>query len=114
MLRWSSVAPLETPVVPPVYCRKATSPGDNFGLLKVRPRPAESASLNDTAPGSDQAGTIFLTRRTTRLTITPLMPSRSPMLATMTCFTAVLAITCSTVWAKFSSTMTASAPESLS
>jgi hypothetical protein len=35
MLRWSSVAPLETPVVPPVYCRKATSPGESFGLLRA-------------------------------------------------------------------------------
>ena len=26
MLPWVSMAPLETPVVPPVYCRKAMSP----------------------------------------------------------------------------------------
>src|SRR5207248_1435188 len=54
MLRWSSVAPLETPVVPPVYCRKATSPGDSLGLLKDMPRPADSASLKDTARGRDR------------------------------------------------------------
>ena len=36
------------------------------------------------------------------------------MLPTMTCLTAVLAITCCTVVAKFSSTTMASAPESLS
>ena len=36
------------------------------------------------------------------------------MLPTMTCLTAVFAITCCTVVAKFSSTMIASAPESLS
>jgi hypothetical protein len=29
------------------------------------PRPAASASLNATAPGIDQAGTIFFTLRTT-------------------------------------------------
>jgi hypothetical protein len=39
---------------------------------------------------------------------------QSPMLPTMTCLTAVLAITCCTVVAKFSSTMMALAPESLS
>src|SRR5712664_3389831 len=77
-------------------------------------RPAASASLKVAAPGIEYAGTIFLTRRTTRLTITPLKPSRSPMLPTMTCFTAVFAITCCTVVAKFSRTMIASAPESLS
>ena len=114
MLRWSSVAPLETPVVPPVYCRKATSSSVSFGLLSFMPRPAASASLNETAPGIDQAGTIFFTLRTTRLTITPLKPSRSPMLPTITCLTAVFAITCCTVVAKFSSTTIASAPESLS
>ena len=43
-------------------------------------------------PGNDQAGTIFLTWRTTKLTSVPLtMPSMSPIGVTMTCLTAVLA-----------------------
>ena len=70
--------------------------------------------LNEIAPGSEYAGTSFLTLRTTRLTIVPFKtPSMSPMLATTTCFTCVLSITFSSVVAKFSSTMIASAPESI-
>ena len=46
-----------------------------------------SASLNLTWPGSDQSGTIFFTRRTTKLTSMPLRPSRSPIAATTTCLT---------------------------
>ena len=54
-------------------------------------RPAAIASLNLMAPGSENAGTIFFTLRTTMLTIAPLgKPSRSPMLASTTCLTGVL------------------------
>ena len=90
------------------------NPRDIAGFLNLMPRPAASASLKLTEPGNEKAGTIFFTRRTTRLTMTPLKPSSSPRLETITCLTVVFAITCCTVWAKFSSTMIASAPESLS
>lgn len=108
------MAPFETPVVPPVYCRNATSSGPIAGLVSLSWRPAASASLNDTAVGSANAGTIFFTRRTTKLTITPLKPSRSPMLPTITCLTPVCGNTFCTVVAKFSSSTMASAPESWS
>ncbi len=39
MVRWSSVAPLATPVVPPVYCSTATSSGPRLGPAE-RHRPA--------------------------------------------------------------------------
>ena len=81
-------------MVPPVYCRKATSSGPIAGLLNLLPRPAATASLKATAPGIEYGGTIFFTRRTAKLTIIPFRPSMSPMLAMMTCFTAVLGITC--------------------
>ncbi len=91
------------------------SSGPTSGRLNGRRRPAAMTSLNLTAPGREYAGTIFFTLRTTRLTIGPFgKPSRSPMLATTMCSTAVLARTCSSVLAKFSSTMMALAPESTS
>ena len=114
-LRCSSVAPFDTPVVPPVYCRKATSSRLMSGLASCRRRPAAIASLNLVAPGSEKAGTIFFTLRTTMLTIVPFgKPSRSPMLASTICCTGVLDSTCSKVLAKFSMMMMALAPESLS
>ena len=64
--------------------------------------------------GSDQAGTIFLTRRTTKLTSRPLSPIRSPMAATTMWRTLVRATTACSVVAKFSRMTIASAPESLS
>ena len=53
-----SVAPLETPVVPPVYCRKATSAGFTSTALSVWPPPFARTALKDTwpwqRPGRDQ------------------------------------------------------------
>ncbi len=40
MLRWVSIAPLATPVVPPVYCRKAMSSGPMSTLRERRARAA--------------------------------------------------------------------------
>ena len=115
MLRWVRVAPFDTPVVPPVYCRKATSVAAALTGVKVIFSPMDSTSLKRTAFGSEKAGTIFLTLRTTKLTIMPFRPpSISPMLATTMCLTPVLASTASSVTAKFSRTMIASLPESLS
>ena len=114
-LRCVSVAPFDTPVVPPVYCRKATSELFSCAGLNGIFAPCASASLKRTMCGIENAGTIFLTLRTTKLTSMPFAPpSNSPMLATTTWRTGVLPSTCSTVCAKFSSTMIASLPESLS
>ena len=85
------------------------------GRAKAIERPADTASLNLVWPGSEKAGTILRIVRTTKFTIRPLgKPRRSPIEATTTCFTAVPAIACCRVEAKFSSTITASAPESFS
>jgi len=51
MLRCSSTAPLETPVVPPVYCKTATSSPEISGFLKVARVPRAMASLKRTACG---------------------------------------------------------------
>ena len=50
-LRWVSIAPLATPVVPPVYCRKAMSPIDRDVRQRVhlpeRQRVAEADRAGD-------------------------------------------------------------------
>jgi len=113
MVLCSSIAPLDTPVVPPVYCSTATSSALISGATSFIDRPAASAALKVVCPGSDQAGTIL--RRTMKSTIGPLgKPSRSPIAATTTCLMSVWAIACCKVAAKFSSTRMACAPESLS
>ena len=115
MLRWVSVASCESPVVPAVYCRKAISSREDWTGWKLILRACDSASLNLTTFGSEYAGTIFFTLRTTKLTSAPFAPpSISPMLATTMCLTGVLGRTCSSTCAKFSSTMIASLPESTS
>ena len=114
-LRCVSVAPFDTPVVPPVYCRNATSCGPTSTGASLPRAPASSASLKRTWPGSEYAGIIFLTLRSAKLTIAPFgKPSRSPIEATTTCLTDVFAITCCSVAAKFSRITIASAPESFS
>ncbi|MNS34302.1 hypothetical protein D3C72_664260 [compost metagenome] len=64
-LRCRSTAPLDTPVVPPVYCSTATSSGPVATGLSEPPAPLSSASLKRTAPGRLKCGTSFLTLRTT-------------------------------------------------
>ena len=98
--------------MPPVYWRNATSFGPMFGFSSVNFRPADSASLNEMAPGSEYAGTIFLILRTIKLTTTPLRPSRSPIVPTIMCLILVRGSTFSRVVAKFSKMTMASAPES--
>mgnify|MGYP006202731727 CR=1 FL=1 len=72
-------------------------------------------SLKDTDPGSEKAGTIFFTLRTTRFTIRPFTPSISPSEVTTTCLSAGRCPrTCCSTWPKFSRITSASAPESLS
>ena len=114
-LRWRSVAPLATPVVPPVYCRNATSSGPISTGRSVISCPMESASLNGVAPGNDYCRHHLLHPAHDEIDDRAFQdPSRSPIDATTTCFTAVRATASCTACAKFSRTMMASAPQSLS
>jgi len=115
MLPWVSIAPLATPVVPPVYCRNAMSswPSCTFGACV--PAPRRSTSPKRRWPGSDQRGTIFFMCFTAKLTSGPLgNPSWSPIEVTITCSMRVLPIASCSVAAKFSSTTMLLAPESSS
>jgi hypothetical protein len=115
MLPWVSIAPLDTPVVPPVYCRNAMSSCPSVGSSSGLPCPSESALAHGTAPGRLKSGTIFFTRFTTKLVIAPFgKPSMSPMRVVTTVLTGVLSSTASSVLAKFSRITIATAPESLS
>ena len=115
MLPWLSMAPLATPVVPPVYCRKARSSGPSATSSSASARPVASAARKGTAPGSRHGGTAFFTCLSTALVSSRCSGgSRSPACVVTTLRKAVAAITCSSVWAKFSSTTMATAPESFS
>ncbi|MNE42065.1 hypothetical protein D3C80_1361710 [compost metagenome] len=50
-LRWVSIAPLATPVVPPVYCSTATSLRSGLASLTGLPLPWLNASLSLMALG---------------------------------------------------------------
>ena len=77
--------------------------------------PLRSTALKATAPGSEYGGTIFFTRRITKLVIAPFgKPSWSPMPVTITRLTGVRASTCASVAAAFSKITITLAPESLS
>ena len=112
MFRCSSIAPLATPVVPPVYWRKARSSCESGTRSKALPRPSASAVESLIEPGRRNAGTIFFTCRSTKSTISPLIPRSSPTLVTTICRTLVFVTTSCTVCAKFSTTTITSAPES--
>ena len=120
MLRWVSTAPLDRPVVPPVYCRKAGVSGATRAGVSVRRSPRASARLKlitwrPPVRGSSYAGTILARWRTAKVIQRPYQaPSRSPMEAITTCCTAVWSITSASVCAKFSRMTMAVAPESLS
>ena len=78
-LRWSSIAPLATPVVPPVYCRNAISSGEHLDGVRRCLRALRHDLRNEIASRQRLNGlTAFFTWRDTRLTIAPLSPSRSP------------------------------------
>ncbi len=114
-LRWVSTAPLETPVVPPVYCRKAMSSPPTSTGSSASDAPRDSTAPKRTLSGNEYAGTIFFTRRITKLVIAPFgKPSMSPMPVTITRFTGVFASTCCRVAAAFSKITIAVAPESFS
>ena len=115
MLPWLSIAPFETPVVPPVYCRKARSSWPRSICCSAWRAPAASTSRKRWWPGSDHAGTCLRTVRTTKSTMAPFgKPSSSPTLVTTTCFTCVRPMTSCSTCAKFSRITTVSAPESFS
>ncbi len=115
MLRWVSIAPLATPVVPPVYCRNARSSRVTSTGVNGAAWPRASAARNFTVPPMCQAGTIFLTFLITKLTSRRLWPgSRSPTWVVITCSTGVLFTTCCRTLAKFSRMTMARAPESFS
>ena len=103
-LRWADLLPT------------AFRTGDYTVSIETVGEPDPSASTSDrwTAPAIDQGFTIFLTRRTTKLTSTPFAPRSSPIDVTITCFTFVFFTTSASVCAKFSSTTITSAPESTS
>ena len=64
-LRCISTAPLDRPVVPPVYCSTAMSSLLMAGFFSVAGVPRATASLKRTAPGRLNGGTSFLAWRTT-------------------------------------------------
>ena len=115
MLACVSIAPLATPVVPPVYCRNARSSRRTGTSSSVCACPAASASLNVVVCARCHAGTIFFTCLTTRLVSIRLKAGNmSPICVVMMVFTGVRGSTSSSVCAKFSSTTIAVAPESFS
>ena len=120
MLRWVSTAPLERPVVPPVYCKKAIESSVAVLGARVRRSPIARAFLKETTlrplvRGSSYAGTILARWRTAKVIHLPNQkPSRSPIDAITTCCTLVWSTTSARVWAKFSRMTMAVAPESLS
>ena len=61
IFRCVSIAPLDTPVVPPVYCKKAVSFIDTSAPLNSAFAPSLNASRNPEAPFILNCGTNFLT-----------------------------------------------------
>src|SRR5258708_4118718 len=59
MLPWVSIAPFETPVVPPVYCRKAMSSCVSGGSFGARREPSDKTLLKGVDPGRLHGGTIL-------------------------------------------------------
>lgn len=108
-----SIAPLEMPVVPPVYCRNATSSCRRGTGSRRVPAPRSIASGNGIAPSMRQGGTIFFTCLTAKLTAHRFgAESMSPTCVVTTCSTGAFRIAFCRVSAKFSRTTIAFAPES--
>lgn len=103
------MAPLGTPVVPPVYCSTARSSIEMVGAVNGRPAPLASTFGSVSAPSIRQGGTIFLMWRAARFTSGAFSPpSRSPGPVTTMCLSWPRSATLCSVWAKFSRmTMTA-------
>ena len=110
-----SIAPLATPVVPPVYCKKAKSSCVKVTGVMARFWLSASTCLNEMALSIFHAGIIFLTYFKTKSTMRPLKPRKSPILLTMMCcMSGRCGKACSKVTAKLSKIKIALAPESLS
>ena len=110
-----SIAPLEIPVVPPVYCSIAIESGLTGGRPNGSLVPSAMARSKGSAPGMDQGFTAFFTRRRTKFTMGPFTgPSQSPIDATRTGTGRRSRSATSAVAAKFSSTMSAPASASAS
>ena len=90
----SNIAPLETPVVPPVYCKKAMWSEEIWGLVKACSFPILKTSLNR-PQGKSHGGTSFLIFREKKLIRCPLTPKRSPRLLTITWFKGAWSFICS-------------------
>ena len=76
MLRCVSTAPLDSPVVPPVYCRKALESSVAWLGVSVRPAPWANAALKRVSfwpsdSGSAKAGTILARWRTAKVIQAP-------------------------------------------
>lgn len=115
------MAPLDNPVVPPVYCSNAIESSVLKSAASGRPQPSAMAfekgvTVPPLSSGSLYAGAISVARcRTARVIQEPYRPPRrSPIDATTTCFNAVRSMTCSSVAPKFSRMTMAVAPESFS
>jgi len=94
MFRCRRIAPLDTPVVPPVYCKKAMSSKDKLGGVRCMLEPLCKASPNFSW-ARFQLGTAFLTFRTTKSTTVPLIPMSSPRLVTTVFLRGTAATICS-------------------
>ena len=81
MLRWVSTAALATPVVPPVYCRKAMSCGPSSARRELQPEPAASALLKRDRAGHAPGGAPACARGAARNSraLPRGNPSRSPI-----------------------------------
>ncbi|MNI26819.1 hypothetical protein D3C73_805360 [compost metagenome] len=109
--RCDSIAPLGTPVVPPVYCSTATSSIVSVGGVNGKFAPVAKTFGSVCAPSMLQAGTIFLIRRATKLTSGAFRPpSRSPGAVTTTCLSWPRFFTACKVCAKFSRIKMTDAP----
>ena len=114
---WRSTAPLGTPVVPPVYCRKAMSPAPTGASSRGCAAPCSIASSSATACAMCQGGTSRRRWRTTTcVTSSRIGGIRSPTPVTTTASARPgwRASTACSVCAKFSSTTMARAPLSSS
>ena len=103
IFRCVSIAPLDTPVVPPVYCKNAVSFIDISTPVKSIFTPSFKTSVNDIVPFILNFGTNFLTFLATKLIIFPLKPRRSPTVVTTTLSTLARS-DFSTTWATPSQT----------
>ena len=102
MLRWVSMAPFETPVVPPVYCRKARSSWVISTFFSSAPAPRLSAVFSACAFGKSCAAPAFHVFDDEIDDGALGEAEQVAHLVSTTCLTGVFASTSSSVAAKFS------------